>query len=196
MLSELARVFSSQGVLIQGTQYAPGPRRSNATIPDSDEIGEGQRFAVEFEQASAKLELSKAAKERIAETERLARQDKDVRSHEQAHLASAGGVAKGGANFTYRTGPDGESYAVGGHVNIDASPVEGNPRATLQKAAAISRAALAPADPSGQDRAVAAAAAAMALEARKALAQEKETAGRMEYGTSLKALGTKINVRA
>jgi hypothetical protein len=100
----------------------------------------------------------------------LEKRDREVKAHEAAHKAAAGGHARGGANFEYETGPDGRRYAVGGHVDIDVSPVQGNPRATLQKAMTVQRAALAPADPSGQDRAVAAAAAQMALQARKDLA--------------------------
>jgi hypothetical protein len=65
-------------------------------------------------------------------------------------------------------------YAVGGEVPIDVSPVPANPQATLQKAEAIQRAALAPAEPSGQDRQVAARAAALALTARQELARQSQ----------------------
>lgn len=92
--------------------------------------------------------------------------DQEVRAHELAHLAAAGGIAKGGPTFDYQRGPDGKLYAVGGEVQIDTSSVPGDPEATLQKAEQIQRAALAPAQPSAQDRSVAMAAAAMAAEAR------------------------------
>ncbi len=49
-------------------------------------------------------------------------------------------------------------YAVGGEVKIDTSP-ERTPEATVSKMQQVRRAALAPADPSGTDRAVAAEAA-------------------------------------
>jgi hypothetical protein len=65
-------------------------------------------------------------------------------------------------------------YAVGGEVPIDLSPVADNPQATLQKAAAIQRAALAPAEPSGPDRQVAAQAAALAAQARQEIAQQSQ----------------------
>jgi hypothetical protein len=80
---------------------------------------------------------------------------------------------RGGARLTTQVGPDGRRYAVGGEVSIDVSEVEGDPRATLHKARAIQRAALAPVNPSAQDRAVAARAAAMAQEARQELARER-----------------------
>ena len=106
------------------------------------------------------------------EIQELKQRDQEVRAHEQAHLAAAGGYATGGAKYSYEIGPDGKRYAVGGEVGIDTSAVEGNPRATLQKAATIRRAALAPAEPSGADRAVAAQAASMAAQARQEIMEE------------------------
>lgn len=100
--------------------------------------------------------------------------DRKVRAHEAAHLAAAGGLARGGASFTYTQGPDGKNYAVGGEVAIDTSPVAGDPAATLAKAQQIQAAALAPSDPSPQDRSVAAAAAAMAAQAQAELAKKKD----------------------
>lgn len=104
--------------------------------------------------------------------EELRKRDRDVRAHEQAHLAAAGRYARGGARFTYQVGPDGKRYAVGGEVPIDLSEVPGDPRATLQKAITIRRAALAPAHPSSADLAVASQAARLATEAHQELLQE------------------------
>lgn len=101
----------------------------------------------------------------------LKARDQQVRAHEAAHLAAAGGLARGGASYTYQRGPDGGVYAVGGEVSIDTSPVPGNPAATLAKAQQIQAAAMAPADPSSQDRSVAAAASAMAARAQRDLQQ-------------------------
>jgi len=109
--------------------------------------------------------------QQLQELVRLRQRDREVRAHEMAHLAAAGPYATGGPTFEYQKGPDGQRYAVGGHVNIDTSPVPGDPEATLRKAEAIRRAALAPGDPSPQDRSVAAAAAAMALKAQAELQQ-------------------------
>lgn len=105
--------------------------------------------------------------------------DRKVRAHEAAHLAAAGGLARGGAAFATVQGPDGRAYAVAGEVSIDTSPVPGRPAATLAKAQQIVSAALAPADPSPQDRQVAAAAEAMAAQARQDLqAATRPTPGR------------------
>jgi len=97
--------------------------------------------------------------------EALKARDREVRAHEAAHRAAAGMYARGATSYTYQRGPDGGSYAVGGEVSIDVSPVQGDARATAQKARQIQAAALAPAQPSGQDMAVAAEAAQMAMQA-------------------------------
>ncbi|MDD5089539.1 MAG: putative metalloprotease CJM1_0395 family protein [Candidatus Wallbacteria bacterium] len=99
------------------------------------------------------------------QVEELKRTDAKVRAHEQAHISAAGGLSVSGANFSYQNGPDGKRYAVGGEVSIDTS--EGKtPEETIRKAEQIRRAAMAPADPSPQDRAVAAQASQMAAQAK------------------------------
>ncbi len=103
--------------------------------------------------------------------EQLSSRDREVRAHEQAH-AAVGGQYAGSPTYTYQRGPDGVSYAVGGEVQIDTSPIPGDPEATLRKAEQIARAASAPSDPSGQDRAVAAQAAKMAQQARVEISQK------------------------
>ncbi len=105
----------------------------------------------------------------------LQRTDRQVRAHEAAHLAAAGGLARG-VSFSYTSGPDGKQYAVGGEVSIDSSPVAGDPDATIRKAQQVRAAANAPANPSGQDRAVAAQAAQLETAARAELAQRRRAA--------------------
>lgn len=101
----------------------------------------------------------------------LQQRDREVRAHERAHLSAAGRYAVSGANFDFQRGPDGRLYAVGGDVRINASPIPGDPQATLEKAEALHRAALAPSDPSAQDRRVAAQASRMAAAARAEIQQ-------------------------
>ena len=108
--------------------------------------------------------------------EQLKARDREVRAHEQAHVAAAGGLAQGGPTYTYQYGPDGQAYAVGGEVNIDTSPGR-TPEETIGKAKQIRAAALAPADPSDQDRAVAAAAAQLEAQAQQELAQQQAEQG-------------------
>ena len=93
----------------------------------------------------------------------LRKRDADVRAHERAHQMAAGGLA-GGATYTYQRGPDGQLYAIGGEVPITVGPGR-TPEETLQRARTVRSAALAPAEPSGPDRAIAAAAASMEAQA-------------------------------
>ena len=91
---------------------------------------------------------------------------------EQAAHANVGGAYAGAPQYDYERGPNGVNYAVSGHVDIDISEVSGNPEATLAKMLVVQRAALAPANPSPQDRAVAAEAAQKATQARAEIADQ------------------------
>lgn len=95
----------------------------------------------------------------------LKKRDLEVKAHEQAHMAAGGPVVQVGATYQYQTGPDGKMYAVGGEVNIDVSP-ERTPEATIRKMQQVRKAALAPAQPSSTDRAVAAQASQIEAQAR------------------------------
>ena len=121
--------------------------RASGTSDSTTETATKSQAATEDEQLSAEDQRTIAA---------LKKADQQIRQHEMAHLAAAAGNARGGAQFQYERGPDGVLYAVAGEVNIDASPVPGDPEATVSKMRTVVRAALAPADPSSQDRAVAA----------------------------------------
>lgn len=103
--------------------------------------------------------------------EKLAARDREVRAHEAAHLAVGRQYVVSGPNYTYQQGPDGRNYAIGGEVQLDVSE-EDEPQSTLDKAETVRRAALAPAEPSAQDRQVAAQASHMAAQARMAIAIE------------------------
>lgn len=106
----------------------------------------------------------------------LSARDREVRAHEQAH-AAVGGPFAGSPQYSFQSGPNGKQYAVGGEVSISLSPIAGNPEATIRKAEVVHRAALAPAEPSSQDRAVASQATQMKLQAqielREAAAEQR-----------------------
>lgn len=122
--------------------------------------------------SSARGQSGELSEEQQKEVADLKKRDQEVRQHEQAHLAASGNYAKGGAQFKYKTGPDGNRYAVGGEVSIDASAVPDDPEATIRKAQVVQRAALAPADPSSQDYKVAAEAKQLELESRREVAEQ------------------------
>lgn len=105
--------------------------------------------------------------------EELKRIDAKVRAHEMAHIAAGGGLVRGGANYQYEIGPDGKQYAVAGEVKIDMSVNPDDPEAAIQKMQQVRRAALAPADPSPQDRSVAQQASNIEAQMRAKLLEEK-----------------------
>lgn len=96
---------------------------------------------------------------------RLKQTEEKVKAHEAAHKAVGGNLASS-ASYSYTQGPDGRSYITGGEVQIDMSSGR-TPEETIARMQQVIRAALAPADPSGQDRAVAAQAASQMAEAQQ-----------------------------
>jgi hypothetical protein len=113
-------------------------------------------------------ELSEDEKKVVLE---LQSRDAEVRAHEAAHKSA--GAATGAASYTYQKGPDGKMYAIGGEVSV--SYKEGStPQETIANADAVIAAALAPANPSAQDMAVASSANVMKIKAQQQLAQEAQ----------------------
>jgi len=108
------------------------------------------------------------SKEEQAQVAKLKARDAEVRAHEQAHK-NVGGQYAGAISYEFQKGPDGRSYAVGGEVPIDASEIAGDPEATIEKMRIVKAAALAPAEPSAQDRKVAALADAQMMKAQAEL---------------------------
>ena len=183
---------------VSGYRFAPQQTaysQRQAPAPTNDPAQETQKApelkpdAVKSTGVEKTGELSEAD---LKVVRALKQQDTEVRAHEAAHLAAAGGIATGGATFGYQQGPDGVRYAVSGEVSIDTSPVSGDPAATLRKADTIRRAALAPAQPSGPDMQVAASATAMAARAQAELLQKNQDS----QNGNKDPIGTKINLSA
>jgi hypothetical protein len=99
--------------------------------------------------------------------------EEKVKAHEAAHK-SAGGTMTGPVSYSYTRGPDGKNYITGGEVPISISSGK-TPQETISRMQQVIQTALAPADPSPQDRAVAAQAAAQQQAARQELAAVPET---------------------
>ncbi len=119
------------------------------------------------------------SEEERAQIDELEQRDAEVRRHEQAHKA-AGGPYAGAISYEYEEGPDGKRYAVGGSVPIDVSPVPGDPEATIAKMKVVRKAALAPAEPSGADRRIAATAQRQLVQAQAELAETRRAEARGE----------------
>ena len=131
-----------------------------ATAPRPQTTGTGSAEA---------LRLSAEEQQVVAE---MAARDREVRLHENAHVA-AGGPYAGSASYEYDIGPDRRRYAVSGEVPIDVSPVSGDPEATVAKMRIVESAALAPPEPSPTDRAIAALARARKLQAEAEMAANR-----------------------
>lgn len=156
-----------------GTIYAIEPRiRSGAQNEETSSASLSQEKETSPQEKERAKDPDKlTASERQVVTKLQAR-DTEVRAHEAAHQAAGGGLT-GGASFTYQKGPDERMYAIGGEVSI--STKEGStPEDTIQIARQIIAAAMAPADPSPQDYAVASSATMMMLKAQQQKAREAQ----------------------
>jgi len=147
--------------LAPGTSPASATPASDSSAADAAKTPSGGGTSEQSLSPDAQRQLDK-----LKETDRL------VRAHEQAHIAAGGSLVQGGASFSYQKGPDGRMYAVGGEVSIDTSPGR-TPEESIAKARQIRAAALAPADPSPQDRRVAAGAARLEANARSEMQQQE-----------------------
>ncbi|NIY77453.1 hypothetical protein HED22_17510 [Thalassospira sp. HF15] len=97
---------------------------------------------------SAKRDLDPAEE---AVVNQLRARDSAVRQEEEAHAAAAGPYGSA-PQYTYQIGPDGNAYAIGGHVDVSVS-VSGSAEDRDRALATLQNAALAPNAPSGADMA-------------------------------------------
>ena len=139
--------------------------------------------------SSSKNGKAELSAEEQQEVDELKSRDREVRQHEQAHVAAGGSYTRGGPRFEYTTGPDNRRYATGGEVDIDTSKVPDDPEGTIRKMQVVYRAAMAPAEPSGADRSVAAEAKQKQSEARAELAQARRVDASDGEKTGGKAAG-------
>ena len=115
-------------------------------------------------------ELTQQEKQEVA---KLKATDAEVKAHENAHKAAAAGLRTSAPNYEYETGPDGKKYAVAGDVNISYQ-TSSDPEVNLKNAQQLKAAALAPAEPSSQDRKVAMKAEREIAKARQEIQDEKQ----------------------
>ncbi len=127
---------------------------------------------------------NKLSVEDLTTIAKLQARDTEVRAHEMAHQSAGGGLS-GAPSYTYQRGPDGKMYAIGGEVPIS-MPSSNDPKKLAQDAKRVIAAAMAPANPSPQDYAVAANARSIEIKAEQEINQErlKEMEGKKEYATN------------
>jgi hypothetical protein len=138
--------------------------------------GEGESVVVirrTRESAPGRTQADRASAPEYVTSDEARRLDAQVRAHERTHQLALGPYAASGIQLTTRRAPGGEAIAVGGKIKADLDPVPGDPRATLRKANAVRRAALAVGSPSPADMRVAAEAYRMAREATEELQAQR-----------------------
>lgn len=145
----------------------------NSLTKEDDQQAENTAATQESEKPKESVkkqdELTPEQKQELTE---LKNRDTEVKAHEQAHRGAAAGISASAPSYDYETGPDGKKYAVGGEVSI--SFVEGNsPEENIANAQVMKSAALAPANPSAQDRSVARHADSIIAQNKEELIKEK-----------------------
>jgi len=142
------------------------PQKPNPTSQNDSPVYEDPRKPSTGQAESAEDKRRELIEQ--MDIQQLSARDREVRAHERAH-AAVGGQYASAPTYQYERGPDGVNYAIAGEVSISTGAVAGDPQATIEKAQTVKRAALAPAEPSPQDRQVAAEATKMELDARAQL---------------------------
>lgn len=165
-------VFNAVGAYAGGpSARAPSPSDQRAATPT--EAKRPVQPATKAESQKATVDnpegLSEAEKKQV---DKLKQRDREVRAHEQAH-ATVGGSYAGAPQYQFTKGPDGKAYATSGEVQIDISP-EREPEDTIRKMDIVIAAALAPAEPSSQDYAVARQAQAQRTQAQSEVRERQD----------------------
>jgi len=167
---DLAAAFGQTG----SAEAGRSSRVSGEPASETSSADQGEPAAEQAAPATGPKTPGELAPEEQQVVEELRKRDAEVRAHEAAHAGAAGSLG-GSPSYSYETGPDGRRYAVGGEVHIDVSQ-GATPQETIANAQQVRAAALAPASPSSQDRAVAASAAAMEQKARAELSRDRAEA--------------------
>ena len=182
------------------TELIVPPIETNRAAPEeNDEPEQGKNQSNDAAQVSERRQMEGQAqapgeltKEQLDVVQALQARDREVRAHEQAHK-SVGGALAGAVSYTYQSGPNGQRYAVGGEVPIDASPISGDPAATIRKMNIVRAAATAPIDPSAQDLRVAATASRVLAQAQKDLLAENIANRNTQAGESTQDESQRMN---
>ena len=160
------------GARVTYSEEGEGPASSADREEDlSSDVGR----QVDIASSSAEEDLKEEAA-----VDELRKIDREVRAHEEAHMA-AGGPYAGAVSYTYVQGPDGASYAVGGEVPISA-PAGRTPEETIRIMEQVRSAAVAPGAPSAQDFRVASKASAAVAQARQELSRRGDGEDSQEDG--------------
>lgn len=148
---------------------------TGSTSPSELSTSETSDDELETETSDESGEFSSVrfTEQELATLRKLKARDLEVRTHEQAHQAVGGRYASA-PTYEYERGPDGTNYAVSGEVAIQLPNQSASAQEVIRQADQVIRAALAPAEPSAQDRQVAAQATQAKVEATQRLQEEQQ----------------------
>lgn len=170
------RHIALQGYLSLGQEQEQGAEKSQVQgqgqVQGQDTQTKGQESKPSSSQTPKGIDGQELTEEEQQKVKEMKERDEEVRVHENAHK-SAGGQYAAAPTYTYETGPDGKRYITDGEVSIDIGE-EKDPQATIEKMQVVKRAAMAPAEPSGQDRKVYQEANQKEAAARQELAEDKK----------------------
>lgn len=164
------RHIALQGYLSLGQEQEQGAEKSQ--VQGQETQTKGQESKPSSSQTPKGIDGQELTEEEQQKVKEMKERDEEVRVHENAHK-SAGGQYAAAPTYTYETGPDGKRYITDGEVSIDIGE-EKDPQATIEKMQVVKRAAMAPAEPSGQDRKVYQEANQKEAAARQELAEDKK----------------------
>lgn len=170
------RHIALQGYLSLGQEQEQGAEKIQAQgqgqVQGQETQTKGQESKPSSSQTPKGIDGQELTEEEQQKVKEMKERDEEVRVHENAHK-SAGGQYAAAPTYTYETGPDGKRYITDGEVSIDIGE-EKDPQATIEKMQIVKRAAMAPAEPSGQDRKVYQEANQKEAAARQELAEDKK----------------------
>lgn len=170
------RHIALQGYLSLGQEQEQGAEKSQAQgqgqVQGQETQTKGQESKPSSSQTPKGIDGQELTEEEQQKVKEMKERHEEVRVHENAHK-SAGGQYAAAPTYTYETGPDGKRYITDGEVSIDIGE-EKDPQATIEKMQIVKRAAMAPAEPSGQDRKVYQEANQKEAAARQELAEDKK----------------------
>lgn len=170
------RHIALKGYLSLGQEQEQGAEKSQAQgqsqVQGQETQTKGQESKPSSSQTPKGIDGQELTEEEQQKVKEMKERHEEVRVHENAHK-SAGGQYAAAPTYTYETGPDGKRYITDGEVSIDIGE-EKDPQATIEKMQIVKRAAMAPAEPSGQDRKVYQDANQKEAAARQELAEDKK----------------------
>src|SRR5574344_3094 len=162
---------SSQAIDLYNSEQSKqnnNSKEDSSTKQSSQNTSEG-KSTEQSKQNKSTDELTDSEKQQSTQ---LKITDAKVKAHENAHKAAAAGLSTDGPNYEYETGTKEKKYAVGGDVNVSYQH-SSDPQQNLQNAQTLKAAALAPADPSSQDKRVASNADREIAKARQEILEKK-----------------------